>query len=160
MNKSSSLDDAAVRHVAKLARLTITDEEVARYAGQLSEILGYVEQLNEVDTTDVPPTAHALPISNVFREDSECVPLEPGGALSNAPGREGDFFRAIHQELTKYYLFSLPVPQDELLEVSRLATFGPSLRQFGTDLSCSSPRFRNLRKRRHKVSRAVSKSAP
>ena len=90
---ASTLDEAAVRHVAHLARLRITDEEVARYAAQLSTILRYVEQLNELDTTGVEPTAHALGVSNVFRDDTVRPSLDAARALSNAPDRQDDFFR-------------------------------------------------------------------
>ena len=87
------LDEAAVRHVAHLARLKITDEEVARYAGQLSSVLGYMEQLNELDTKDVPPTAHPLPVSNVLRADQIRESLPQGQALHNAPQQQDGFFR-------------------------------------------------------------------
>ena len=90
---NSSLDEDAVRHVAHLARLEITDEEVARYGEQLSQILHYMGQLNELDTTDVPPTAHPLAVSNVFREDNVRPGLEPHQALRNAPDRQEDLFR-------------------------------------------------------------------
>ncbi len=90
---SSSLDEAAVRHVAHLARLEISDEEVRRYADQLSAVLGYVDQLNELDTTDVPPTTHAVPLSNVFRDDAVRASLDAERALSNAPKQQDGFFR-------------------------------------------------------------------
>ena len=90
---ASTLDEATVRHVAYLARLRITDEEVARYAAQLSTILRYMQQLNQLDTTGVEPTAHALPVANVFREDQVRPSLDPARALSNAPDRQDDFFR-------------------------------------------------------------------
>jgi aspartyl-tRNA(Asn)/glutamyl-tRNA(Gln) amidotransferase subunit C len=86
------IDEAQVRHIALLARLKPSDEEVQVFSGQLSAILDYVEQLNEVDTTDVPPTAHALPVSNVFRPDEPHTPLTPDAALANAPQRDGSFF--------------------------------------------------------------------
>jgi len=86
------IDAEQVRHVAHLARLKLTDAEAARFGQQLSAILGYIEQLNELDTSDVPPTAHALPIHNVFREDTVTNSLAPEIALANAPQREGDFF--------------------------------------------------------------------
>ena len=88
----SKISEAEVRHVSYLARLNPLDEEVQLISEQLSEILAYVEQLNEVDTTDVQPTAHALPIRNVFRQDEPTVGLEPDRALANAPRREGQFF--------------------------------------------------------------------
>lgn len=90
---TSPLDEAAVRHVAQLARLKITDEEVARYAEQLSKVLDYFKQLNELNTTGIEPTAHPLPISNVFREDIVDPSLHPDQALGNAPDRQDDFFR-------------------------------------------------------------------
>ncbi len=86
------LDEATVRHVAHLARLEITDNEVALFANQLSKVLGYIAQLDELDTKDVPPTAHPLPLSNVFREDNVQPGLESDQALLNAPRRQGAFF--------------------------------------------------------------------
>ena len=90
---TKTLDEAAVRHVATLARLDLTDEEIARFTDQLSPVLDYMEQLNELEVTDVPPTAHALEVRNVFREDTGCPSWGPQEALSNAPDRQGDFFR-------------------------------------------------------------------
>jgi len=87
------LDEAAVRHVAHLARLEITVEEVRRYAEQLSTILGYVGQLDELNTQNVPPTAHPLPVCNVFREDEIRTAWDADRALANAPQRENGFFR-------------------------------------------------------------------
>ena len=86
------IDDNLVRHVAALARLKLSDEERARLVDELSAIVGCVDQLSELDTTDVPPT-HALPVVNVYRED-EAAP-SPGVevVLANAPQRQGSFFR-------------------------------------------------------------------
>jgi aspartyl-tRNA(Asn)/glutamyl-tRNA(Gln) amidotransferase subunit C len=86
------IQESEVRHIAHLARLNPTDDEVTLFADQLSSILAYVEQLNEVDTTDVPPTAHALPVRNVFREDVPGNCLTPDEALAGAPARDGSFF--------------------------------------------------------------------
>ncbi len=86
------INESDVRHIAHLSRLNPTDEEVRLFSEQLSAILEYVEQLNEVDTKDVPPTAHALPIKNVFREDVPGKCLSPDEALANAPARDGEFF--------------------------------------------------------------------
>ena len=88
----TKITEAEVRHIGHLARLNPTDEEVQLFSGQLSEILAYVEQLNEVNTGDIQPTAHALPIRNVFREDVPAAGLSPDRALANAPQREGQFF--------------------------------------------------------------------
>jgi aspartyl-tRNA(Asn)/glutamyl-tRNA(Gln) amidotransferase subunit C len=86
------IDEAQVRHISHLSRLNPTDEEVRLFSEQLSAILEYVDQLNEVDTADVPPTAHALPVNNVFRADEARPGLAPDQALANAPHREGSFF--------------------------------------------------------------------
>jgi aspartyl-tRNA(Asn)/glutamyl-tRNA(Gln) amidotransferase subunit C len=89
---AEKISEQQVRHVAMLARLKPTDEEVARFSEQLSDILTHVEQLNELNTDDVPPTAHALPVSNVFRVDEPGESLGPDKALSNAPQRDQNFF--------------------------------------------------------------------
>jgi aspartyl-tRNA(Asn)/glutamyl-tRNA(Gln) amidotransferase subunit C len=89
---SNKISEAEVRHVSHLSRLKPTDEEVQLISEQLSDILAYVEQLNEVDTTDVQPTAHALPLRNVLRDDVPAAGLTPDRALANAPRREGQFF--------------------------------------------------------------------
>ena len=82
-----------VLHVARLARLELTEEEVERFAGQLSAILDAVSKVSELDLSDVPPTSHPLAVSNVWDEDEPrpCLPLED--VFANAPDREGDFFR-------------------------------------------------------------------
>jgi aspartyl-tRNA(Asn)/glutamyl-tRNA(Gln) amidotransferase subunit C len=87
------IDEAQVRKVAKLARLELTETEVGEFAGQLSTILGYVEKMNELDTDNVEPLAHCLPISNVFREDCARESLGVEKALANAPQRDGNFFK-------------------------------------------------------------------
>jgi aspartyl/glutamyl-tRNA(Asn/Gln) amidotransferase C subunit len=86
------INETQVRHIATLSRLKPTDEEVRLFSEQLSTILACFDLLREVDTTDVAPTAHALPVSNVFRSDEPHVPLGPAEALENAPQRDGDFF--------------------------------------------------------------------
>ncbi|MBI4717033.1 MAG: Asp-tRNA(Asn)/Glu-tRNA(Gln) amidotransferase subunit GatC [Planctomycetes bacterium] len=90
---AANLDAAAVRHVAHLARLNISDAEVALYAEQLSRVLGYMEQLGELATDGIAPTAHPLPVVNVFRDDVPVEPWDPQRALQNAPQRQGAFFR-------------------------------------------------------------------
>lgn len=87
------IDREQVQHVAKLARLALTPEETERFAEQLSEILSYVEKLNEIDTSGVEPTSHVLSLSNVLREDRARPSLSTDQALANAPEREGAFFR-------------------------------------------------------------------
>jgi aspartyl-tRNA(Asn)/glutamyl-tRNA(Gln) amidotransferase subunit C len=84
---------AQVEHVARLARLDLGPEEKEQMRGQLDAILGYVEQLRRVDTTGIEPTAHVLPLVNVFRED-EVRPSYPADAmLANAPEPEDEQFR-------------------------------------------------------------------
>ncbi len=82
-----------MRHVALLARLKPDDEEVARLADELSAILAYMGRLDELDTTDVPPTAHAVPMVNVWREDKSSASLGVEVVLANAPQSQNGFFR-------------------------------------------------------------------
>lgn len=87
---SLTLDE--VRKVAKLGRLELSDADLALMQQQLSSILDYVAQLNELDTMDVEPLAHPLPIVNVFRPDEPIPSLPVAAALQNAPNRIGDYF--------------------------------------------------------------------
>jgi aspartyl-tRNA(Asn)/glutamyl-tRNA(Gln) amidotransferase subunit C len=89
----SSIDEKTVRHIANLARLSVSDADVARYATQLSRILDYARQLQEVSTEDVPPTARPLPVQNVFRPDQPHNSWPPEKALANAPDPHDGFFR-------------------------------------------------------------------
>ncbi len=82
-----------VRHVAKLARLTLSEEDVAEYANDLNAILDYVAKLGELDTENVPPTSHVLKIRNVWRDDEPGKPSTARMILKNAPRREKDFFQ-------------------------------------------------------------------
>lgn len=82
-----------VRHIAKLARLRLDDAEVGVYTEQLGRILGFFDELKALDTTDVPLTAHPLPVSNAFREDVARPSLSLEQVLANAPHREGPYFR-------------------------------------------------------------------
>jgi len=88
-----SLSREQVLHIARLARVGLEDDEVERFAHQLSDILEYFESLSGVDTAGVPPTAHTLPLHNVWREDEPGPCLDPEIVLANAPQREGDLFR-------------------------------------------------------------------
>ena len=65
----AKINEEQVRHVAHLARLAVTDEEVQQFTVQLEKILGFAEQLNELDTTGVEPTTHVLDLKNVLRKD-------------------------------------------------------------------------------------------
>lgn len=82
-----------VEHVASLARLALKEEEMEQFTVQLSDILTYVEKLNELDTKNVEPTSHALPVKNVFREDETTESIDRRKALGNAPDRTEEFFR-------------------------------------------------------------------
>ena len=86
-----STDD--VKHVAKLARLELTEEEINKYSKQLGSILEYVEQMNEVDTTGIEPMPHAIPVYNVMREDVVKYEQTKDEMLANAPFEEDGFFR-------------------------------------------------------------------
>jgi aspartyl-tRNA(Asn)/glutamyl-tRNA(Gln) amidotransferase subunit C len=88
-----ALTPEQVRHIALLARLGLTDEDVEKFSHQLSDILDYFERLNEVDTADVPATAYPLDLHNVMRDDEPYASLDPEDALRNAPDRQGDHFR-------------------------------------------------------------------
>ena len=88
-----SLTPEEVRHIARLARVGLSDEEVSRLQGQLSQILDYFARLQEVDTENVPPTAHTLAMENVMRDDEPQASYDKEDVLANAPQREGDLFR-------------------------------------------------------------------
>ena len=90
---AKKIDQTQVRKVAKLARLELTDQEVEEFTGQLRAVLDYVEKMSQLDTDNVEPLAHCLPISNVFREDHIEESLGTEKALANAPQRDGDFFK-------------------------------------------------------------------
>ena len=86
-----SADD--VRKVAKLARLNLPEDKIATYTEQLESILGYVSQLEQVDTTGVPETTRAVEVTNVTRQDGVNPTPVREDILNQAPQREGDFFR-------------------------------------------------------------------
>ena len=81
-----------VRHVANLARLALTPEEEQRYQSQLSAILGAVEQLNELDTSQVEPTSHATLAGLALRPDEVRASLPPEKSMANAPAKMGTSF--------------------------------------------------------------------
>lgn len=79
--------------VSLLARLKLSDTEKELFAGQLDKIIEYTEKLNELDTSGAEPTAHIIPMNNVFREDTLGNSLSPDKALRNAPCRESLFYK-------------------------------------------------------------------
>lgn len=87
------IENKDVMNIARLSRLTLSDEEAGLYSNQLNGILQYVEQLKELDTTGIEPTSHVLDLQNVMREDktSACLPVED--ALMNAPDPKDGFYR-------------------------------------------------------------------
>jgi len=82
-----------VAHLAKLARLAVTDDELDTFAGQLDVILQAVAQVGEVAAADVPPTSHSVPLTNVLRDDEAAPCLSREDALAGAPDVEDDRFR-------------------------------------------------------------------
>ncbi|MFO0971974.1 MAG: Asp-tRNA(Asn)/Glu-tRNA(Gln) amidotransferase subunit GatC [Phycisphaerae bacterium] len=89
---SAPIDEQVVRHIARLARLELSDAEVARYTRELAEVVAYMDQLSTIDTAEVVPTAHPLEVSNVWRDDEPRTPLGAAAALSNAPRAESGYF--------------------------------------------------------------------
>ena len=90
MTKISSSD---VRKVAHLARLELPDDQLETYTAQLEEILTYIDQLQEIETKNIPPTTRAVEVVNAMREDLVDVNCSREDILNQAPHREGDFFR-------------------------------------------------------------------
>lgn len=87
------LSTADVEHIAELAKLALTADEIEQYRRQLSAILEHFEALKQVDTSSVPPTASVLPLRTVMRADQVRPSLPTEDALANAPDREDGFFR-------------------------------------------------------------------
>lgn len=87
------LDLATVQHIAALARLGLTDAELERMRDQLSAVLDHISMLQEVDTSDIPPTAQVIQLENVMRDDVVEPSLPVEVALANAPRTEDGYFR-------------------------------------------------------------------
>ena len=86
------IDRAAVAHVAALAHVGLTEDELEAFSRDLSSIVDHIARLQELDTSQVPPTAHALPMENVLRADEVEPSWELEAVLANAPRRLGDLF--------------------------------------------------------------------
>ena len=86
------ISEEEVRHVANLARLGLTDGEVKQMSGQLGAIIDSIDQIGELDLSDVTPTSNALNLTNVFRPDEPRLCLPPEVALSTAPDAVDDLF--------------------------------------------------------------------
>jgi aspartyl-tRNA(Asn)/glutamyl-tRNA(Gln) amidotransferase subunit C len=93
MAADSSITRADVSHLARLARIAMTDDELDHLAEQLGVILGAVARVQEVAAADIPPTSHAVPLTNVFRPDEPAPSLGADAALAAAPASEGGRFR-------------------------------------------------------------------
>ena len=89
---SAKISREEVRHVANLARLELREDEEARMTEQMNDILDYMEKLNELDTSDIPATTHAIQQQNVFRADAVRDSLDREEAVSNAPQSDGVSF--------------------------------------------------------------------
>ncbi len=87
------IDRDEVLHVARLARLSLSDEEVARMSGELSHVLEHVERIGELDLEGVAPTSHVVALENVLREDEPRPSLDRDRALESAPDHAGGGFR-------------------------------------------------------------------
>lgn len=92
MPPMASLTRADVEHVAHLARLGLTEDELARLQGQLNHILDQYAKLAELDTDDIPPTAQTIELENILRDDVARPSLDREPLLANAPEREGEHF--------------------------------------------------------------------
>ena len=90
---ATPITDADVRHVAKLSRLKLSDDQIADYTKQLGRVLGYIDKLSELDVEGVEPMAHALDMSNVLRDDVVQEPLPVDKALASAPASDPPFFK-------------------------------------------------------------------
>ena len=88
-----ALSREEVEHIARLARVGMTEEDLEVFGGQLSHILEQFNVLNEVDTDGVPPTSHTVDLASVFRDDEERASLAQKDVLANAPRRDDDYFR-------------------------------------------------------------------
>jgi aspartyl-tRNA(Asn)/glutamyl-tRNA(Gln) amidotransferase subunit C len=88
-----AIDREQLRHVAHLARLELSDEELGRLGAQLNDIIAAVSKVSELDLSDVPPTSHPLDVVNVWAEDEPQPCLTIDEAFANAPERDGNYFK-------------------------------------------------------------------
>ena len=89
----ASIDREQILHVARLARLALTDDELDRFGTQLSDILAAVAKVSELELDDVPPTSHPLDLANVWADDEPRPSLSQDEVLANAPAKVDGFFR-------------------------------------------------------------------
>ncbi len=91
--QAASLTPDVVRHLAELARIALTDDEVTKLTGELGVILSSIDKVSEVATADVPGTSHPIPLTNVYRDDVPGPTLTTAEALAGAPDHDGSRFR-------------------------------------------------------------------
>ncbi|KKN85884.1 hypothetical protein LCGC14_0275020 [marine sediment metagenome] len=89
----AGIDEKLIRHIGRLSRIELTDEQVETFGRQFTDIVAYMDKLQELDTEGVEPMAHAVPIHNVFGDDVVVESIGPERALANAPDRDGDFYK-------------------------------------------------------------------
>ncbi len=94
VQKKALISRDQVAHVAWLAKIKLTEEELELFARQLNEVLGYFRKIDEVDTRGIEPTYHILDVKNVFRKDSPEFSLPLDKSLQNAPQRERNYVKA------------------------------------------------------------------
>ena len=87
------IDPQLVRHIGKLSRIELSEDQVHKLSRQIASTLEYFDKLQELDTSAVEPMAHAVDVSNVLADDVPRASLTPEEALANAPQRDGDFFK-------------------------------------------------------------------
>ena len=87
------IDPATIRHIARLSRIELNEEQTDALVRQFARILAYFDKLQELDTDSVQPLTHAVELSNVLARDEPGPSLSPDEALANAPERDGNFFR-------------------------------------------------------------------
>ena len=91
MTKSNNISSKEVKKIAKLAKLKLTDDEITLYSSQMSQIINYISQLNEVDTSNIDPLSNMIDNNNVIREDKIKESLDKSISLKNAPQSDGEF---------------------------------------------------------------------
>jgi len=92
MKKIYNLSEEEVKHVAKLAKLTLTEEEIKKFQSQLSEVLAYVDVLKKLETKEIEPTSQVTGLENIFREDQTGQSLSAKEVLANAKKKNNGLF--------------------------------------------------------------------
>lgn len=90
---AGKVDEKLIRHVGRLSRIELTDEQVQTFGRQFADIVAYMDKLQQLNTDGVEPMIHALAVQNVFGADEPRESLSPERALANAPDRDGDFYK-------------------------------------------------------------------